>query len=94
MNVKGALLSILLSPLVAVAASNCIVSGSIVRLPVHSVDSPSSPAVALDVRGGSSGARDLTTTPSDVFEARAWSHAGSNALALDCLPCGSVFLFR
>ena len=94
MNVKVSLLSIFLSPLVAVAASTCIVSGSIVRSPVHSVDSPASPAVALDVRGGSSGAMARSTTPSDVFEARAWSRAGSNASVLDCLPCGTVLLFR
>ena len=94
MNVKTTLLSILLSPLVAAAASNCIVSGSIVRSPVHSVESPASPAVTLDIRGGSSGAMAHTTTPSDVFEARAWSRADSNASSLDCQPCGTLLLFR
>lgn len=94
MNVKTALLSILLSPLIAAAASNCIVSGSIDRLPVHSAESPSSPAIALDIRGGSSGAMARPTTSSDVFEARAWSCADSNASSLDCQPCGTLLLFR
>ena len=94
MNVKTALLSILLLPLIAAAASNCIVSGSIDRLPVHSAESPSSPAIALDIRGGSSGAMARPTTSSDVFEARAWSCADSNASSLDCQPCGTLLLFR
>ena len=76
-------------------ASNCIVSGDLTRPATHSADSSASPAVALDVRGGSSCAIVNATSPQDGFEARAWSCGHSaDVHTFNCLPLAMIISFR
>ena len=76
-------------------ASNCIVSGDLTRPATHSADSSASPAVALDVRGGSSCAVANSTTAQDGFEARAWSCCHSTEVrTFNCLPPAMIISFR
>ena len=75
-------------------ASNCIVSGDLARPATHSVVSASS-ASAFDMRGGSSGSAVHVATPTDEFEARAWSQQDSAVpCTLNCLPPAMMIIIR
>ena len=94
MDIKTVALSILIAPLIAVGAVNCIVSGDLERPATHSAVSPSS-AASFDVRGGGSGSAVHVATPTDEFEARAWSRRDSAVpRTLNCLPPAMMIIFR
>ena len=94
MDIKTITLSMLITPLIAVGAVNCIVSGDLERPATHSAVSSSSVS-AFDVRGGSSGVAVHVVTPTDEFEARAWSRQDSVVpRTLNCLPPAMMIIFR
>ena len=95
MELKTSALSILLVPLLAAGASNCIVSGSINRTPTHSAEATAENAAAYDLRAGGSGTCVHVATPTDEFEARAWSHGYSTEVGrFNCLPPSLIISFR
>ena len=95
MDLKTSALSIAISPLIAAGAVNCIVSGSLERPATHSADSPAPSVAAFELRAGSSGSCAIAATPSDGFEARAWSRQDSaTPRPLNCLPPATMIIFR
>ena len=95
MDLKSVALSIAVSPLIAAGAVNCIVSGNLERPATHSADSSSASVTAFEVRAGSSGSCANAATPSDGFEARAWSSQDTaTPRPLNCLPPAMMIIFR
>ena len=93
-KIKTTTLLAFVSTLGVLGASNCIVSGDLTRPATHSADSSASPALALDVRGGSSCAIANVTTPQDGFEARAWSRQDAGIGKFSCLPPAMMIILR
>ena len=94
MELKTLALSVLLVPLLAAGASNCIVSGSVDRAPTHRVEATGENAAAFDLRAGGSGACVHVATPTDEFEARAWSQQDADMSKLNCLPLAMMIILR
>ncbi len=93
-KIKTTMLLAFASTLWVLGASNCIVSGDLARPATHSAVSSSS-ASAFDVRGGSSWGAVHVATPTDEFEARAWSQQDSAVpRTLNCLPPAMTIIFR
>ena len=95
MELKTSALSVLLVPLLAAGASNCIVSGSINRTPTHSAEATAESVAMYDLRAGGSGTYVHVATPTDEFEARAWSHGYSTEVGrFNCLPPSLIISLR
>ena len=95
MELKTSLLSVLLVPLLAAGASNCIVSGSIGRAPTHWAEAAAESVAMYDLRAGGSGTCVHVASPADEFEARAWSHGYSTEVGrFNCLQPALIISFR
>ena len=93
MDMKTAALTIALFPIVVVAASSAIVSGSTDRSPTHYADSHSA-ETDFDLRAGGAGSADYTATQESGFEARAWSSFDVNVETLNCQPTGMMIIVK